>query len=749
MQPKKKKRSSGLFMALVLIVGFVVMLYPTVSKIWNRAHESRLYNDYNQQLAEIDVDEKEEWFESALDYNKRLVKHGLSWPQTEEEIIDYNTQLNIDGSGKMGYLYVPTANINIPVYHGTGEDTLQMAAGHMKGTSLPVGTVHDNPVDYDEVAFGSHCYISGHRGLPSAALFTDLDLVSIGDLFYLDILDHHLTYQVDEIKIVEPDNLSNIGIDNDHDYCTLVTCTPYGLNTHRLLVRGIRIESENLKVRAYRETVDALKIDQTLVAVLILLILMVTVFILQSIPGAIKKRIERRKEKREYRRTHPRKPIVSFLLTTGKVLLILILDTALFLGAIHIPTFFVAREPYKVKEGSMFEIPPNEVGIRYARSSLEENGEADYDGDGLSNSDEIFLETNPRSPDTDGDGLRDGAELFVYGTAPKTAGGDSVTTILTKIMKAQQITYAEEYTMNGITLWATDFHSRLYGTVAPGIRDYRFSKFDGWAHFPSDSEIYAYSVTEDGVHHLLQYSEERDAWRVEAAKEDLLVEVYDKKLETYHVVTAFGHEFIIEEGSLLSRIADKILPEKHSFVTHERKIEIDMYTRPKEVVYTEAVMPEIDRTDHRRFSRNMIQYSDILTVYEKIRSGIPVAVSLQSDRKGETICMVYGFTEDGDLMIADENGKTTRKSKDPMSLKIEFHSQTLVNESDSTYVWRFFDFSGIGFDSKSGDRIYFIGLYPEEKTEEENPDAEALKKIIEQKLKENEDPNAPGLQVRK
>ena len=739
MQRNKKKRSGGLLLVLVFIVGLGAMLYPTVTKIWNKAHESTLYNEFAQQLSEIDVDEKERMFESALDYNKRLVKHGLSWPQTEEEIIDYATKLNIDGSGKMGYLYVPTANINIPVYHGTDESVLQMAAGHMKGTSLPVGTVHDNPMDYDEVAFGSNCYISGHRGLPSAALFTDLDLVSIGDLFYLDVLDHHLTYQVDSIKVVEPENLSNIGIDNDHDYCTLVTCTPYGLNTHRLLVRGIRIESENLQVRAYRETADGLKTDATLVAIILTMVLLLLVVGLQSAPDFIRKRIAKHKEKREKRKTRPKNAFLTVLRVTGKTILFLVLESAIFILAIHVPTYFTVRQPYEINESSIFEIPPNEVGIRYAREFLEDNGNADYDGDGLSNKDELFLDTNPRSPDTDNDGLRDGAELFVYGTAPKTAGGDTVTNILANLMKAKKIAYAEPFTINGVTMWATDYYSRLYGTAAPGIKDYRFSRFDGWARFPreNDGEIYAYAV-KDGNHQLLQYSEEKDAWRIEAAKEDMLVEVYDKQLETYHVVNAFGQDYIIQEDTLLSKIVDKIIPDENSFITHRRVIEIDMYQVPEQITQTAIVMPEYDSENHSRFSRNMNQYSDILSVYESIRNGVPLAVSLQSDRKGETICMVYGYTENGDLLIADENGKVTRKTKTPMTLKIEFHAHILVNESNNTYVMRYYDFSGIGFNSKDGDRIHFINLYPEEEVVKETNDADILREIIENMKKEKE-----------
>lgn len=194
-------------------------------------HQSRAIATYDQKVREIDDNEYEELKKEARKYNKNLKKKSNRWVLSKKAKKKYESILNISGNGIMGYVEIPKIKVSLPIYHGVDEGILQIAIGHIEGSSLPVG------------GKGTHCVISGHRGLPSAKLFTDLDQMVEGDLFMLHVLDETLTYQVDQIRIVEPEDMTSLSIDEDKDLCTLVTCTPYGVNTHRLLVRGHRVEN--------------------------------------------------------------------------------------------------------------------------------------------------------------------------------------------------------------------------------------------------------------------------------------------------------------------------------------------------------------------------------------------------------------------------------------------------------------------------------------------------------------------------
>ena len=202
---------------------------------------------------------------------------------TDEEIDDYERQLNVDGTGNMGFVSIPRIDVNLPVYHGTSDAVLQTSIGHIDGTSLPAGSVHPDEEDYSKVEFASHSVLSGHRGLPSAKLFSDLDAMEVGDVFYLNILDQTLTYQVDKITVILPEDSSELTLFPGKDYCTLMTCTPYGINTHRLLVRGVRVENDK-KLLDVRVTADALKVEPLYVVpfiagpVLLVMILWVILF---------------------------------------------------------------------------------------------------------------------------------------------------------------------------------------------------------------------------------------------------------------------------------------------------------------------------------------------------------------------------------------------------------------------------------------------------------------------------------------
>lgn len=268
MKQKKRAKSnaSSIFLILVLIVGVSLLLYPTVSDYWNSFHQSRAIASYAEAVAEVDEVDYEKMWQEAQKYNESLLDKSNRWILTEEEREHYNEILNVGGTGIMGYVEIPGINVSLPIYHGVDEGILQVAIGHIEGSSLPVGGA------------GTHCVISGHRGLPSAKLFTDIDELVEGDLFMMRVLDETLTYEVDQIRIVEPSELQNLEIEEDKDLCTLVTCTPYGINSHRLLVRGHRVE--NLKdASSIRVTADAQQIDSRLVALIIAVVILILLFL--------------------------------------------------------------------------------------------------------------------------------------------------------------------------------------------------------------------------------------------------------------------------------------------------------------------------------------------------------------------------------------------------------------------------------------------------------------------------------------
>ena len=248
-----KKHGTTILLILVFVVGLSLLLYPTFSDWWNSMHQSRAVASYVEQVATIDEDQYAELWESAWAFNRELTQRENRYALTEEQITRYEQLLNVGGTGVMGYVEIPEIQVTLPVYHGTDEAVLQIAVGHLEWTSLPVG------------GEGSHCVISGHRGLPSAKLFTDLDKLVVGDLFMFRVLDEVLTYEVDLILIVEPHEVQDLQVIVGKDLCTLVTCTPYGINSHRLLVRGHRVENPE-EAKIVRVTSDAMQIEPMIVA---------------------------------------------------------------------------------------------------------------------------------------------------------------------------------------------------------------------------------------------------------------------------------------------------------------------------------------------------------------------------------------------------------------------------------------------------------------------------------------------------
>lgn len=266
----KKKLNSTFWLVLILLVGLSLLLYPSVSDYWNTFRSSYAIAGYAEAVANMQEEDYERMWQEAAAYNRQLGERGIKWHLSDSEEAEYGKLLDVTGTGIMGYVEIKKIHCTLPIYHGTEEGVLQIAIGHIAGSSLPVG------------GESSHCIISGHRGLPSARLFTDLDKLTEGDLFLLRTLDETLTYEVDQIRIVLPYELDELKIEEGHDYCTLVTCTPYGVNSHRLLVRGHRVDNRP-DADSIRITGDALIYDPLLVApvvaVPILLILLVRLFV--------------------------------------------------------------------------------------------------------------------------------------------------------------------------------------------------------------------------------------------------------------------------------------------------------------------------------------------------------------------------------------------------------------------------------------------------------------------------------------
>lgn len=223
-----------ILLTCALLVGIGIMLYPTVSDWWNSFHQSQAIATYEQAVNGNTAQQNKKLWNAAVAYNKKLPHDNGRFTLSKAEQREYDRILDVTGTGIMGYVEVPKINTRLPIYHGTDDAVLETAVGHIPGSSLPVG------------GKGTHCAISGHRGLPSARLFTDLDQLGEGDVFTLNVLGRTLTYQVDKIRVVLPDQLDDLAIDDGKDYCTLITCTPYGVNTHRLLVRGHRIPNQGL-----------------------------------------------------------------------------------------------------------------------------------------------------------------------------------------------------------------------------------------------------------------------------------------------------------------------------------------------------------------------------------------------------------------------------------------------------------------------------------------------------------------------
>lgn len=281
-----EKKLSTVILIVVLLAGLSLLLYPTMSEWYNAALQTRSVAGYVTEVAALDDEEYEEIWAEAREYNRTLLERASHQSLTDEEKAAYMDTLRVSTQSVMSYIEIPSIDCYLPIYHGTEDDVLESGVGHIEWSSLPVG------------GESTHCVLSSHRGLPSARLFTDLDQLVEGDTFMLRTLDEVLTYEVDQIRIVLPDELDDLAIVEGEDLCTLVTCTPYGVNSHRLLVRGHRVENAGEGIRV---TADALQIEPKIVAPFVALpiLLLLLLWLLWSTRESKEERRARKQAKKE------------------------------------------------------------------------------------------------------------------------------------------------------------------------------------------------------------------------------------------------------------------------------------------------------------------------------------------------------------------------------------------------------------------------------------------------------------------
>lgn len=277
----KKQKKSGLgsiiLLLAVFLIGLCVMLYPTVSDFWNEKRQSQAIMNYDDLLVDLTPEDFSEYFEKAEEYNRKLKLISypfLGYPELDDE---YYSALDVNDDGMMGYITIDKIKVQLPIYHGTSDKVLNCAVGHLEGSTLPIG------------GESTHCVLSAHRGLPSAKLFTNLDELAVGDVFTITILDKMFTYQVDQVKVVLPDETDELNVVNGEDYCTLVTCSPYGINTHRMLVRGTRIENIE-EAKKINITTEAYLIDPLIVTPVVAIPIFLGLLVFLVVKSSKKKR---------------------------------------------------------------------------------------------------------------------------------------------------------------------------------------------------------------------------------------------------------------------------------------------------------------------------------------------------------------------------------------------------------------------------------------------------------------------------
>ena len=278
MRAKKSGTLTTVIVILIFVAGLSLLLYPTVSNYWNSLHQSEIISSYDDEMSRLEQETFQTLLMEARNYNRELAENHLQYVLSEQQREVYYNSLKISSGSAMAYVEIPVIDCQLPIFHGTGDDVLERAVGHLEWSSLPVG------------GESTHCVISGHRGLPTSELLTNIDHMEKGDLFYIHVLGETLTYRVDQIAVVEPNDFSLLGIEKGADYVTLLTCTPYGINSHRLLVRGTRVDGGEDSQLIQDPSNEVRTLDSAALVVGVLLAVAVVVFVWLVIDSKRKKK---------------------------------------------------------------------------------------------------------------------------------------------------------------------------------------------------------------------------------------------------------------------------------------------------------------------------------------------------------------------------------------------------------------------------------------------------------------------------
>lgn len=384
----------------------------------------------------------------------------------------------------------------------------------------------------------------------------------------------------------------------------------------------------------------------------------------------------------------------------------IVIIVGLFVAAVQIPALKYKEQPQPndftvvaengetITVSRVSSIKPNESGVKNMLDYGKDHPNDDFDMDGLTNAEESVLGSDMRNPDTDNDGISDYAEAHIYNTRP-TQSDNKLLSIVKDRLEKNGVNISTPYKIHDVVMWADNLGSRARGTVIPTIRGYRFCNFTGYAQFPENA--YAYKIV-NGYHVPLDYRPEENAWRID---DDLEVILYEQPLETAYLLTAFGEQYYVEEGTL-TKVLSLLLPKEHSFMTIRKVVLQDNWNVEVSATVTGKVMPKIDKNDMSRFGNSTTQFSDVTDVYTSIMSGKPVAVSLQSPSRGEFIGVVYGYTDYGDMLVANEKGEHVGV------LDIIECSSVMVDQNNEMRLREYVEAEGLGFDTRLGDKIHFI-----------------------------------------
>ena len=681
---------TNIILVFLLLAGMFLLAYPGIKNLCNDQAANHRYSDYTGIVQKLDASTKNKMTDSAVEFNRRLAAGEIEW-QSTSETEEYKKLLNVDGNGLIGYVIIQNIDVRVPIYH-EGDNKPTDAVYHMGKTSLPIGAVHAGN-DYETSEFGTASIIDGSKSKTGSECFNSVNKLAVDDVFFINVAGEILEYKINEIQIVNKANFPPYYVNENEDSCALVADTLTGDDT-QVIVKGTRIPYDGSIITKESVTNDATRLNPMMITAAIVAVVSLFIIFFRSLHRSSKKAKQKKKEDREGEKPNL---ALGILKVIGMILAFVVIIAGIIALIPQIPV--ESRPVRESRKAAVYSVAADVDGIAEWEAYVQENGSIDFDGDGLVNSREIDAGTDPRNPDTDGDGFGDGAEIIVYETNPLVPEKSLVSEKFLEKLQQEEISYGAPYQMNGVTLWANNLKSRVFGTVISGKKTYRFSNFEGWADF--DSKVYAYQI-KNGKHELLEHTPDRRKWKIDSSQEDVMVELYADSLKETRLLTVFDKEYTISDAGM-EVFASAVLKKEKAFLTYHTEYEQDKYAAEESVKTANGNAPEADKTDRIRFRENMNTYNDIGIIYYAIDEDRKVTVSLQSKTKGELFAVVYGYTENGDLLLyADDDPQITN----PLVLKIDIKASLYIDENEEYFIRKYFDFSGFGYDSMKGDKIY-------------------------------------------